>query len=305
MSSADYPPEGDRRRFLDPGILSRLSRMDLKARLVVEGFVAGLHRSPYRGFSVEFAEHRPYMPGDPLKHVNWKVYAKSDRFYVKEFEEETNLRAYILVDVSGSMGFGTESLSKLDYAAHLAASLSYLMLRQRDSVGLLLFDTGVRKYLPPRSAKGQLHLLLRELAEARAGEKTDVAATLHHLAERIKRRGLIILMSDLMDRPDAVMSGLKHFRHRKHELLVFHVLDPAELLLPHEDEMILRDLETGREMLTQPWRVRSGYQRAVNDWRDNYRRRCHEASIDYVPLETSTTYDHALFSYLTKRKRLG
>jgi uncharacterized protein (DUF58 family) len=299
------PTAEDRRRFLNPAIVTRLSGMDLKARLVVEGFVAGLHKSPHRGFSVEFAEHRPYMPGDPLRHVDWKVYAKTRRVYVKEFEEETNLRGYLLLDASGSMGLGSGEVTKFEYAAHLAAALAYLMIRQRDSVGLLLFDREVRRFLPPRSARGQLHHLLREIEAARTGERTDVAASLQTLSERIHRRGLIILLSDLMDSPEAILRALRQFRHRKHELVVFHIMDPAEFDLPYDEEVVLRDLETGQEMLTQPWRIRSEYARSVADWCDAYRRACHESSIDYVPMNTTTPFDHALFEYLKKRKRLG
>ncbi|MCK4547789.1 MAG: DUF58 domain-containing protein [Candidatus Eisenbacteria sp.] len=279
--------------------------MELKARLVVEGFIAGLHRGPYRGFSVEFAEHRAYMPGDPIKHVDWKVYAKTDRFFIKEFEEETNLRAYIVLDASASMGYRSGGMSKLEYGCVLAASLSYLMLKQQDSVGLLTFDTKIRRFIAPRSTRSHLHLLLGELGRVEAGERTNVGAALHDLAERIQRRGLIILISDLQDDSGKVLSGLRHFRHRKHEVLVFHVLDPSEVGFPFEGEVILRDLETHQEILTEPWRVRDRYQGAIREWLLEYRRRCGESLIDYVPTETSTPYDSLLFNYLHKRKRLG
>ncbi len=279
--------------------------MELKARLVVEGFIAGLHRGPYRGFSVEFAEHRAYMPGDPIKHVDWKVYAKTDRFFVKQFEEETNLRAYVVLDTSASMGYSSGGVSKLEYGSMLAASLMYLMLKQQDSVGLLAFDTRIRKFIPPRSTRSHLHLLLKELGEQRPGEQTDVGSALDQLAERIQRRGLIILISDLQDDPEKVISGLRHFRHRKHEVLVFHILDPSEVAFPFEGEVVLKDLETKEEIHTEPWRVRERYQEAVRGWLLNYRRRCRESAIDYVPAETSTPYDELLFSYLQKRKRLG
>ncbi len=295
----------DTRRFLDPGVISRLSTMELKARLVVEGFIAGLHRGPYRGFSVEFAEHRAYMPGDPMKHVDWKVYAKSDRFFVKQFEEETNLRAYIVLDASASMGYASGDISKLEYGSMLAASLMYLMLKQQDSVGLLAFDTQIRKFIPPRSTRSHLHLLLKELGRQQAGARTDVGVALHQLAERIQRRGLIILISDLQDDPERVISGLRHFRHRKHEVLVFHILDPSEVAFPFEGEVVLRDLETREEIHTEPWRVRDRYQGAMREWLLEYRNRCRESAIDYVPAETRTPFDALLFGYLQKRKRLG
>lgn len=292
-------------RLLDPGVIARLSGMDLKARLVVEGFLVGLHRSPHRGFSVEFAEHRPFMPGDPPRLLDWKAYARNDRLYVKEFVEETNLRAYLLLDASGSMGLGTAGFTKLAYGAHLAAALSYLMLGQKDSVGLMVFDAAVRRYVPPRSSRQQLHRVLQELTHVKAGERTDVAGSLHRLAERIRRRGLIILISDLLDEPGAVLAALRHFRHKKHELIVFHVTDPAEMTLPMEEEVMLRDMETGQELLTQPWQVRSHYLREVEAWRARYRRACRESGVDYVPLDTSVPYDHALSRYLEKRRRLS
>jgi uncharacterized protein (DUF58 family) len=293
------------RRFLDPAVVSRLATMELRARLVVEGFIAGLHRGPYRGFSVEFAEHRAYMPGDPIKHIDWKVYAKTDRFFIKQFEEETNLRAYVVLDASASMGYSSGGVTKLEYGSMLAASLMYLMLKQQDLVGLLVFDTELRRYIPPRSTRSHLHLMLSELGRQKAGARTDVGSTLHQLAERVQRRGLIILISDLQDETERVLSGLRHFRHRKHEVLVFHILDPGEVDFPFGGEVRLRDLETREEILTQPQRVRDRYQEAVRQWLLDYRRQCRESAIDYVPAETSTPYDALLFSYLEKRKRLG
>jgi len=293
------------RRFLDPVVVSRLATMELRARLVVEGFVTGLHRSPYKGFSVEFAEHRQYMPGDPLKHIDWKVFGKTDRFYIKEYEEETNLRGYILLDASASMGYGADAISKLEYCRYLSAALIYLMLKQQDSVGLLTFDESVRTFIPPRSSPGQLRLLLSELEGTPPSAATDVGLALHDLARRIKRRGLIVLISDLLDNPDAVISGLKHFRHLKHEVVVFHVLDPRETQFSFEADVTFRDMETGETMTTEPFTIRRDYVEAVDRWRARLRRECAESRIDYVPIRTSTPYDRALFSYLEKRKRLG
>jgi uncharacterized protein (DUF58 family) len=293
------------RRFLDPEVVARLSRMDIKARLVVEGFVAGLHRSPYRGFSVEFAEHRQYMPGDPLRHVDWKVYAKSDKFYVKEYEEETNLRAYLLLDASGSMGYGSGSVTKFVYAAQLAASLAYLMLKQRDSVGLVLFDDELRRYLAPRAAPAHLHRILRELEAARSSSRTNVGAALRKLAEKIHRRGLVVLLSDLMDEPERVLTALRFFRHRKHEVVVFHILDPKEVRFDFDRESRFEDLEKDDHVTAQPWRIRGDYAREIERWRAHYRSVCRENRIDYNFIETSTPYDAALFAYLGKRSRLG
>jgi uncharacterized protein (DUF58 family) len=295
----------DYRKYLDPAVISRLKGMDIKARLVVEGFVSGLHRGPYKGFSVEFAEHRQYMPGDPIRYIDWKVYGKTDRFYVKEYEEETNLRAYIIMDGSGSMGYKSNGITKLEYGCYLAASLAYLMLKQQDSVGLLTFDTKPRKYIPPRSVKRHLHVLLSELAHLEAAEETDLGTSLHELAQRVKRRGLIILISDLLDDEDQVIRGLKLFRHRKHEVIVFHVLDPYEIMFPFEHEVILRDMETGEEVPAVPWEIRKEYRGRVASWIDRYRTTLRQSGIDYVPIRTSTTFDVALFSYLEKRQRLG
>jgi uncharacterized protein (DUF58 family) len=198
----------DYRQFLKPETISRLSGLELKARLVVEGFIAGLHRSPYHGFSVEFAQHRPYMPGDPLRNIDWKVYSRTDRFFVKEYEEETNLKAYLLLDTSGSMGYSSDSVSKLQYASYLAAALSYLMLKQRDSVGLVVFDEMIKTYLPPKSTASHLNVLLSHLDRLVPSQTTNISETLHQMADRIKRRGLIILLSDLLDTPVAILSGL-------------------------------------------------------------------------------------------------
>jgi uncharacterized protein (DUF58 family) len=279
--------------------------MDVRARTVVEGFVSGLHKSPYKGFSVEFAEHRQYMPGDPLKTVDWKVYGKSDRFYVKEFEEETNLRAYLVIDGSASMGFTTGEVSKFDYARYLSAALAYLMIRQQDSVGVLLFDEEIRRFIPPRSAGKHLHVILTELENARPSAGTKLAETLHRLADRVKRRGLVVLMSDLFEDPDEVLFALRHFRHKRNEVVVFHVLDAAERKFGFQREAVFRDMENQDEMLVRPWEIQREYREAVDAWVDRYRRTCREIGVDYVPMHTETPFDTALLAYLDKRRRLG
>jgi len=281
----------DSRKYLNPEIVSRLSNMELRARLVVEGFITGLHKSPYHGFSVEFAEHRPYMPGDEIRRIDWKVFGKRDRFYVKQYEEETNLKAYIILDASGSMGYSS-------------AALSYLMLNQRDAVGLTTFDTKIRRHLPPRSIKGYLHVILSELENTETGEATDVSVILHELAERIKRRGLIILISDLLDDKEKVVSGLKHFRHRKHEVLVFHILDRYEVDFSFSSDAVFRDIETSEELNTQTWHIQREYKRQMKLFLDHYKRECHNNLIDYVFMDTSRSLDEALVQFLIKRKRL-
>jgi uncharacterized protein (DUF58 family) len=295
----------DYQRFLNPELVSRLSSMEIRARLVVEGFITGLHRSPYHGFSVEFAEHRQYMPGDPIRHIDWKAFGKTDRFYIKEFEEETNLKAHILLDASGSMAYRSDGITKLEYGRYLSAALTYLMLKQQDAVGLTIFASGIRTYLPPRSARTHLHTVLKTLDRVDPAETTDVAVTFHQMAERIRRRGLIIIISDLLDEPDRILLGLKHFRHNRHEVLVFHVLDPFEKNFAYRREAIFRDLETGEEIATQPWHIRGEYVRAMTALTDQYRRECRDSLIDYVPLDTSVPFDRALFAYLSKRGRLG
>jgi len=292
-------------KFLDAATVARLSNMDVRARAVVEGFVAGMHKSPYKGFSVEFAEHRQYMPGDPLKTVDWKVYGKSDRFYVKEFEEETNLRAYLVLDGSASMGFGSGEVTKFDYARYLSAALAYLMIRQQDSVGALLFDSEIRTFIPPRSAGQHLHVILSELEKAKPASTTGLASTLHRLAERVTRRGLVVLMSDLFDEQEDVLNALRHFRHKRNEVVVFHVLDRREREFDFPREAIFRDVETEDEMLVRPWEIRKEYRGAVSDWIDRYRNVCREIGVDYVPMHTETPFDTALMAYMHKRSRLG
>ncbi len=303
----------DNLALLDPYFVGKLRRLDLIARLVVEGFITGLHKSPYHGFSVEFAEHRPYMPGDPIRAVDWKVYAKSDRFYIKEYEEETNLRCHVLLDSSSSMAYRSDKkyLTKLDYGTYLAAALSYLMIRQQDAVGLLTFDDEVRRFIPARSAGTHLRVLLGELSRlARATQKTPegrgtrIGRSLHHLADRLTRRGLVVLISDLMDAPEEVLKGLQHFRHRKHEVVVFHLLDPAEVAFPFREETVFVDMESGEKLSTIPWEYAKDYRRAVDAWQRRYRRVCAEQTIDYVEVRTDMPYDVALLRYLEKRGRL-
>lgn len=293
------------RQYLDPNVISRLRKLDLKAKLVVEGFMTGLHRSPYHGFSVEFAEHRPYMPGDPIRDIDWKVYGKSDRFYIKQYEDETNLRAHILLDASRSMTYGGQgAISKLEYAKHLAAALAYVMLHQQDAVGLMIFDETIRRYVPPRSVGRHLRVLLRELEQLEPGTSTDVGSCLHQMADRIRRRGLVIVISDLMDEPERVMQGLKHFRYKKHEVIVFQILDEDEQSFPFQEELGFVDLETGQEVVAQSWVVAGEYRRAVSEWTEAYRRTCGEHRIEFVSLTNRTPFDRALLRFLEKRGRL-
>ncbi len=294
------------RRFLDPELVSQLDSMELIARLVVEGFIAGLHRSPFHGFSVEFSEYRPYNPGEPVNRVDWKVYAKTDRYYVKLFEEETNLRGTLLLDGSKSMDFSGDPehrVTKFRYASMLAAGLAYLLIGQQDAVGLITFDEKIRKVLPARSVKRHLYDLLSSIEQAEPGGLTDVGATLHRAADMVKRRGLVILLSDLLDEPENVLAGLKHFRHQGHEVLVFHVLDPLERDLDLRREVRLEDLETGERLRTQPWFIRKEVGERVDAWVRELENECRAHRIDYVPLTTDMPFDIALRRVLDRRAR--
>jgi uncharacterized protein (DUF58 family) len=297
---------GGGRQFLDPEVIARLAHLDVRARLVVEGFIAGMHRSPFHGFSVEFAEHRPYVPGDPLKNLDWKVWARSDRYLVKQYTEETNLRCHLLVDLSGSMGFRSAraAMSKLEYAQSLAGALAYLMLHQQDAVGAMLFADRPLRYIPARAMRSHLDVVLKALGAAEPHGRTRLGPMLHELAERIKRRGLIILCSDLMDRPSEVLSGLQHFRHRHHEVIVFHLLDPDEIEFPYTDTSTFVDMESGERLTTEPWEIARRYREKLAAWTEYYKRNCRERRIDYVQINTRTPFDRALLAYLEKRARL-
>jgi uncharacterized protein (DUF58 family) len=287
--------------------------MELRAHMVVEGFITGMHKSPYHGFSVEFAEHRQYMPGDEIRSIDWKVFGKTDRFYIKQYEEETNLKSYIILDASASMSFAseirvkpaTERISKLQYASYLVAALSYLMVQQRDAVGLTVYDTDIRFTLPPHATKAYLRRILIELENLSAGSTTGTAKALHKMAERITRRGLVIIVSDLLDDPGEVMTALKHFRHHHHDVLVMQVLDPLERSFAFGSDAVFKDLETAEEMSTQPYHIQRAYQQEMRVFLKRYKRECRENHIDYILLDTATPFDTALFQYLNRRKKIG
>ena len=291
--------------ILTPDIISRLNNLSLKARFVVEGFIVGLHKSPYHGFSVEFSEHRAYGAGDEIRHVDWKLWGKTDRFFIKQFEEETNLKSYLLVDQSLSMTYKSKKMTKLEYAQILAASLGYLMLKQQDAVGLTLFDDRIRVNIPARSKRSHLNIILSQMQNITAGPETTIAPVLHKTAEAIKKRGLIILISDLFDDPDKVLSGLQHFRYNGHEVIVFHVLDPQELTLDFTQRTRFRDMESGEEIVTDPWHIQSDYQKSMEQFCDYIKSNCRQKNIDYVQLSTDLPLDMALSEYLIKRKRIG
>jgi uncharacterized protein (DUF58 family) len=292
-----------RTSYLDPGTLARLGSLELKARTIVEGFLTGLHRSPFRGFSVEFAEYRQYLPGDDLATLDWKVYARTDRHFIKKYEEETNLDCHILIDVSASMGYRSGEVTKLQYGAFLAAALAFLMNRQRDAVGLLTFDDKILTRLAPSARGGQLMSVLIALDRLAIGATTNVAKPLNDLAGAIRKRGLVVLISDLLDDADRVVEGLKHFRYRGTEVIVFHVLDQAELQFPFQQAARFRDVETRDEVVAEPAVVRERYLKAITDLQDRYRRELRLAGIDYVMLDTSLPLETALMAYLLTRRR--
>ncbi|MBK8165561.1 MAG: DUF58 domain-containing protein [bacterium] len=293
--------------LLTPELAGQLGRLDLVARLVVEGFLLGLHKSPYHGFSAEFAEYRQYIPGEPVANMDWRAFAKSDRHYLKVFTEETNLRATILVDCSASMDFRGEPRrpDKKRYAAYLAAALSYLLLRQNDAVGLITFDQAPLASVPARSLRRQFFQVLKVLDDLPPGTGTDLGAVLHQVAERVPRRGLVILLSDLMDDPARIVDGLKHFRHRGHEVIVFQILDPREIDLDYRGEVEFESLEEpGLRVRLEPAHVREAYRERFEAWRAHVRRECRRQRVDLVEITTDTPFARGLGAYLRKRRRL-
>ncbi|MFW5732509.1 MAG: DUF58 domain-containing protein [Planctomycetota bacterium] len=298
-------------KLLAPEALAKIARLEYVARGVVEGFVAGRHRSPYKGFSVEFAEHRQYTPGDDIRDLDWRVYGKSDRYYIKQYIEETNLRSTILVDASGSMSYTGKKaaeldgrrMSKFEYARHLAACLAYLLVHQQDAVGLVTFDTAIRRYIPARSRVSHLTAILNELVDTDAGDETSLAPIFHDIAERVHRRGLIIVISDLFDDPDPLLQALHHFRHRKHEVMLLHVMSEEELTFPFTNTSMFEDLEkTDNRLQLDPRAIRAEYLDRVRAHLDALEQGCGQMAIDYVPMSTATGFDEALANYLAARR---
>jgi uncharacterized protein (DUF58 family) len=287
----------------DPSTLAKYGRLTMVARTVVEGFLTGVHKSPYKGFSVEFAEHRQYYPGDEIRHIDWRAYGKTDRYYIKEYEEETNLKAHLLVDASGSMGYRGEHVSKFQYAQYVAASLAYLMLHQLDAVGLVTHDTRVRQMLPPRASSKQLLHLLHALETTQPGGETSMAPLWHELAGQIRRRGLIVILSDCFDQMGPLIRALRHFRHRRHEVLLFHILAPEEIDFPFKKWTQFRNLEvSGDKLLVDPQRLRKEYLENFNKFCRELRQHAGQMQIDYHLLRTDDPVDRALGAYLTKRQ---
>ena len=295
----------DYRNLLNPSIIPKINSLELRARLVVEGFMVGLHKSPYHGFSVEFTQHRPYMQGDSLKDVDWKVYGKTEKYFIKQYEEETNLKSYILLDVSRSMNFSSgDSVTKLDYASTLAAALSYMMIKQQDATGLTLYSNKIVQHLPPKAARPYLQQILKSLSSAVPSETTNTAVCLNSVAEKIKRRGLVIVISDLFDDVKSIISALKHFSYNRNEVIVFQVLDPLERSFAFGRDAIFRDMETEEEMTTQPYQIQKAYKLAMEEFISTIKRECLNSNIDYNLIETTEPFDKALLSYIQKRSKL-
>ena len=293
------------KKFLDPSVISKISSLELRARFIVEGFLLGLHKSPYHGFSIEFSQHRPYMQGDSPKDIDWKVYGKRDRFYVKQYEEETNLKSYILLDVSKSMTYASGGrISKLDYASQLAASLSYLMLKQKDAVSLSVYADQIKKYLPPNSSRIYLKEIISVLSKIIPDSNTNTSFCLNQISDKITKRGLVVIISDFFDDPAKVISAVKKFRFYKNEVIVFQILDPAERNFSFQKDAIFKDLESGEEITTQPYQIQKSYQDAMVTFLNKIKSECLRNGVEYNLIDTSTPFDKALFTYLQKRSKL-
>lgn len=290
-------------RLLDSQMLARLQGLPLRARWMVEGYVSGVHRSPFHGFSIEFAEHREYTPGDDLRYLDWKVFGRTDKYYLKQFEEETNLACHLLLDISESMRYRSDAapMSKLEYAQRAAAALAYLVLHQQDSVGLVAFDNEIRSLIRPSSNPSHLKEILHVMEGASAERKTSTGPIFHNLAERLKKRGLVIVLSDLFDDVDAMMAGLKHLRYRRHDVIVMHVLDPAELEFPFDEVTLFRGLERLPDVLAEPQALRQAYLAEFARYLHKLKAGCRAQAIDYVPMRTDQSLEVVLSNYLASR----
>ncbi|MDX2129250.1 MAG: DUF58 domain-containing protein [Chloroherpetonaceae bacterium] len=299
----------DYKRYLLPDVISKIKSFELRAKFIVEGFITGMHKSPYHGFSVEFAEHRQYTRGDELRHLDWKVFARTGKYYIKQYEEETNLRAFILLDTSSSMKFqsSNEVMTKIEYSSVLAAALSSLMMGQRDAVGLVTFNTTLKEYFPPSLKASHYNLLLKTFeriskgVKESSGEKTDLATSLSNLSDRLKKRSLIIVLSDFWDSPERIASALKHFHHQHHEIIVFHILDPKERTFDFKNSLELVDSESGERIATNPELIKRAYAEAFHHHTVSFANPLMDSGIEYTMIDTSEPFDIALLSYLKKR----
>jgi uncharacterized protein (DUF58 family) len=294
---------GGQKKYFDPKVLAGISNLSLRARWVVEGIMSGIHRSRSKGFSVEFEEHREYSPGDEIRRIDWKALGKFDRYFIKEYEDETNLRAYLLLDTSASMDYSSDGITKFDYGCTLTASLAYLILRQQDAAGLVTFSNRVENFIPPRAKRDYLTQIVHALENQRPGGETNVGRILEEIAGQIKRRGIVVLVSDLLDEPAQILKGLRLFRFKGNDVIVFHILDQAELDLPFEGNILFEDLEAANlNVIADPRAIRQTYRQVVEEFTGQMRKECHDSSIDYQLISTSTPLDRALSSYLSWRE---
>ena len=289
--------------FLDPKVLASISNLELRARTAVEGFLTGLHKSPHRGFSVEFTDYRHYNLGDDIRHIDWKVFARSGKYYIKQYEDETNVRCHIMLDCSASMGYGSEGITKLEYGRTLASALAYFMTGQRDAVGLITFDDKIGEYLPSRYRQGHMMQILRTLANVKLGERTSLARPISDLAFSLHRKGMVILISDLLDDEETVVKGLQHLRFKGNDVIVFHIMDNAELTFPFDRISEFEDAESHETLAVAPQAIRESYLDQLEYFCSFYRRKCQASGIDYCLLNTSKPLDIALSSYLSKRAK--
>ncbi len=288
-------------KYLDPKVLNKITRLDLKARLVVEGYIAGMHQSPYKGVSAEFSAHREYVPGDDLRHLDWKLFGRSDRLYVKQYKQETNLACYILFDVSESMAYGSTEVTKLEYSRYIAAALSYLMIQQQDAVGLALFDSEIREIIAPHSNQAHLNLVLNQLANVTPQKKTDIKNVSDYISERLDRRGMVIVISDLLDEPHNILSGLNRLRSRGQDVIVFHILDDFEMRFPFNRLTRFEGLEEYPEITSDPITLKTDYLKVLKEFTEGIRRGCQANRIDYNLITTDQKLDVALSAYLARR----
>jgi uncharacterized protein (DUF58 family) len=291
-------------KYSDPEVLARLAGLTLRSRQVVEGSITGLHRSPYHGFNVEFAEHREYSPGDDLRRLDWRVFGRTDRHYIKQYEEESNLRALVVLDASRSMEYGRGPMTKFDYAATVAASLATLLIEQQDPVGLALFDSQPRELLPPAATQAQLARIIGQLESARPDRPTELGGVIQSLADQLKKRGLVMIISDLLTELPEFFDGLARLQYRGHDVLVLQVLDPDELELPFQDLVLFKDIEGSEELFAQPWSFRKAYCQAMRDFVEEVRGGCVARGIDHVLLRTDEDLATSLSHYLHLRERL-
>jgi uncharacterized protein (DUF58 family) len=289
--------------FIDPTVLSSLDNLELRARVVVEGFVSGLHKSPHRGFSVEFTDYRHYYRGDDMRHVDWKLYARSDKFYIKQYEDETNVRCYVVLDSSASMGYASGAMSKLEYGRTLASALAYFIMRQRDAVGLITFDEQVNEYIPALCRQPHLIRILRVLAGLKAGARTDVVRPLSDLASNLNRKSMVILISDMLEDEEQIIKTLQRLRSMGNDVIVFHVLDDAELHFRFQEATEFIDAETSESFITQPQSIRAAYLENLGNYLEFCKKQCQSSGVDYCLLNTSQPLDTALYSYISRRAR--